>query len=120
MPGALEAKRLNPEKHVIALCGDGGFMMSIQALATGVRTKTPFIVVLWEDDHYGLIKWKQKMHFEEDSHTDLHNENLALLAQGFGCHAVKLTASDQLIPALNEAFGVTDRPSVIVVPECSS
>ena len=63
IPGAVEAKRLCPEKNVVAVCGDGGFMMSIQALATGVELNLPFVVVVWEDGAYGLIKWKQEMSY---------------------------------------------------------
>lgn len=116
MPGALEAKRLHPERHVVALCGDGGFMMSIQALATGVRLKVPFVVVLWEDDNYGLIKWKQQMHFNEFSHVNLHNPDLAKLAEAFGCHGVKINSTEEFAPALDKALGATDLPTVIVVP----
>lgn len=116
MPGALEAKRLHPERKVVAVCGDGGFMMSIQALATGVRLNIPFVVVLWEDDNYGLIKWKQQMHFDQFSHVNLNNPDLANLSSAFGCHGIKVESTDQFADALTEAFSVTDKPSVIVVP----
>lgn len=116
MPGACEAQRLHPELNAVALCGDGGFMMSIQALVTGVQFKIPFVVVLWEDDHYGLIKWKQEMHFNEHSHVDLCNPDLQKLAESFGCHSRRVESADDFIPCLEEAIAVTDRPSVIVVP----
>lgn len=116
MPGALEAQRLNPDRNAVALCGDGGFMMSIQALPTGVQFKIPFVVVLWEDDHYGLIKWKQEMHFHEHSHVDLVNPDLQKLAEAFGCHSTRVESAEDFIPQLKAALAVTDRPSVIVVP----
>ena len=116
MPGALEAKRLKPELNVVALCGDGGFMMSIQALATGVAEKIGFTVLLWDDDNYGLIKWKQQMHFGRYSHVDLKNQDLAEIAKSFGAHGVKLKNSEDLIPELKKSFEIKDRPSVIVIP----
>ena len=116
MPGALEAKRLHPEKHVVALCGDGGFMMSIQALITGVQYHVPFVVIVWEDDHYGLIKWKQEMTYHVHSHVDLFNPDLAQLASAFGCHSARIKRSEDLVPTLKKAVSVTDKPFVIIVP----
>jgi acetolactate synthase-1/2/3 large subunit len=116
MPGALEAKRLYPEKNVVALCGDGGFMMSIQALVTGVQCKIPFVVVLWEDDYFGLIKWKQEMAFNKHSHVNLCNPDLVNLARAYNCHADKVDKSENFRLILESALKRTDKPSVIVVP----
>ena len=116
MPGALEAKRLHPEKQVVAVCGDGGFMMSIQALVTGVQLKVPFVTVLWEDDHYGLIKWKQEMHYNTCSHVDLQNPDLQKLAEAYGCHSVRIENTEDFTTALQKALRIQDRPSVLVVP----
>ncbi|MGF1740298.1 thiamine pyrophosphate-dependent enzyme [Vibrio profundum] len=117
MPGALEAKRLHPEKNVVAVCGDGGFMISIQTLTTGVNLQIPFVTLVWEDHNYGLIKWKQEMNFNEYSpHVGLQNPDLANVAESFGCHSIRLESTDQLIPSLREAFSVTTKPTVIVIP----
>ncbi len=115
-PGALEAKRLCPEKHVVAVCGDGGFMMSIQALITGVQLGVPFVVVLWEDDYYGLIKWKQEMAYEKFSHVHLDNPDLCALAQAYGCHSTRIKNTQDFSAELEQALTRTDRPSVLVVP----
>ncbi len=115
MPGAMEAKRLHPEKNVVAVCGDGGFVMSLQALFTAQAQHIPCVVVVWEDHQYGLIKWKQEMHFKTHSHTELQNCDLAALAQTMGCNGVRIHASEELKPALMAAFK-EKRPSVIVVP----
>ncbi len=115
MPGALEAKRLYPKKKVVAVCGDGGFVMSIQALFTAQEHHIPIVVVVWEDHQYGLIKWKQEMHFHTHSHTELHNKNLEGIAAAMGCHAVRIHASQEFKPTLQQAFK-ENRPSVIVVP----
>ncbi len=116
MPGAMEAKRLNPDKKVVAVCGDGGFVMSIQALVTGVTYHIPFVVVVWEDHEYGLIKWKQEMEYHQHSHTALHNTNLSVLAAAFGCHAKQITSTREFKPTLAWAFSNKDKPTVIVVP----
>ncbi|MFN3234046.1 MAG: acetolactate synthase large subunit [Gammaproteobacteria bacterium] len=116
MPGAFVAKRLHPEKNVVALCGDGGFIMSIQALPTAVRYKVPFVVVVWEDDHYGLIKWKQEMTYKKHSHVDLENNDLVQLSQAFGCHATRIAKAQDFLPALENAFKEKTVPTVIVVP----
>lgn len=116
LPGALEAKRLYPERKVVAVCGDGGFMMGIQALVTAVELKVPFVAVLWQDDHYGLIKWKQEIEFNKTSHVTLHNSNLAILAEAYGCHGKHIGSAEEFAPALDEALARTDRPTVLVVP----
>ena len=116
VPGAVAAKRLHPEKRVVALCGDGGFMMGIQAVPTAVRYKVPITILLWEDDFYGLIKWKQEAAYNEFSHVDLHNPDLAELAKAFGCNAVRIESVGQLKPALEKSFKEKEKPTVIVVP----
>ena len=116
IPGAFAAKQLHPVKNVVALCGDGGFMMSIQAIPTAVRYGVAFTVLLWEDDFYGLIKWKQESHYDKFSNVALHNPDLVALSQAFGCHAIRITAADQMQDALKQAFTNKDKPTVIVVP----
>lgn len=116
MPGALEAKRLYPKKNVVAVCGDGGFMMSIQTLFTAVTQKIPFVVIVWEDREYGLIKWKQQIQYKQHSHTELNNPSLAEVAKSIGCHAKQITASEEFKPALQWALKQKDKPVVIVVP----
>ena len=116
MPGAMEAKRLYPDKNVVAVCGDGGFVMSIQSLFTGIAQQIPYVVIVWEDHEYGLIKWKQEMHFEQHSHTELPYTNLALLAESIGCHAKRIEASDAFKPALQWALSHQDKPTILVVP----
>ena len=64
IPGAFAAKLLNPDKKVLAVCGDDGFMMNSQELETAVREKVPFVTLIWEDSSYGLIKWKEQEQFE--------------------------------------------------------
>ncbi|PIQ42428.1 MAG: acetolactate synthase large subunit [Gammaproteobacteria bacterium CG11_big_fil_rev_8_21_14_0_20_46_22] len=116
MPGALLAKQLRSKQNVVALCGDGGFMMSIQALATAVRFKVPMVVLVWEDHHYGLIQWKQEAAYHQESHVALDNPDLKALSESFGAHAERVEKPEDLKQVLQEAFARHDKPSVIVVP----
>lgn len=116
MPGALEAKRLYPDKNVVAVCGDGGFVMSIQTLFTGVTQKIPFVVIVWDDKAYGLIKWKQQMHYQQSSHTELDTANLTEIAKSIGCHAKEISKSEDFKSTLEWAIKQKDKPTVIVVP----
>jgi len=116
MPGALEAKRLYPEKHVVAVCGDGGFMMGIQALPTGAELGIPFVVVVWQDDYYGLIKWKQELSCGHYSHVALDNPDLAELARAYGCHGYHVQTQEEFCSTVAKALQNDDKPTVIVVP----
>jgi len=116
LPGALSAKRLFPEKKVVGLCGDGGFLMNVQELATAVQYNIPATVLVWEDGGYGLIKWKQMNRFGKYSHTDFKNPDLSRMAESFGCNAIRVEAARDLIPALQAGFAEKQRPTVIVVP----
>lgn len=116
LPAALQAKWLNPDKQIAVVIGDGGFVMSMQALVTAVRYQTPFIVLLWEDHHYGLIKWKQEIDFKKSAFTHLDNPDLILLSRAIGCNAERITAAEQLKPAIQQALQCQDKPSVIIIP----
>jgi len=116
VPGAFAAKRLHPEKNVVALCGDGGFMMGIQALPTAVEHKVPITILIWDDNCYGLIKWKQEAAYHEFSHVALDNPDLVTLAKAFGCIGVGIESADQLKPALEKSFQEKEKPTVIVIP----
>lgn len=116
LPGAIAAKLARPDRNVLALQGDGGFLMNVQELATAAEHGIGAVNLVWEDSGYGLIKWKQTVEFGRSSHCDFKNPDLVGLAKSFGCHATRVTAAEQLRPALREAFAVSDRPSVIVAP----
>jgi len=116
LPGAISAKLVHPERQIVGLCGDGGFMMNIQELATAVQYKIPTTVLVWEDGGYGLIRWKQQAAYGKTSHTEFRNPDLVELARSFGAHATRVEAPQNLRPVLRAAFAVDDRPSVVVVP----
>ncbi len=116
LPGAIAAKRLHPEKHIVGLCGDGGFLMNVQELATAVQYKIPAVFLVWEDNEYGLITWKQEAQFGAHSHTAFLNPDLVKLAESFGCRAARVEAAQDFVPILQAALADASRPSVVVVP----
>ena len=107
---------VHPERRAVGLCGDGGFMMNVQELATAVQYRVPSITLVWEDGTYGLIGWKQEAAFGRTSHVALENPDLAELAAAFGAFSRRVTRAEELSGALEDAAGETERPSVIVVP----
>lgn len=116
MPAAIISKWIHPEKNVVALCGDGGFIMSIPALVTAVQYHTPIVVCVWEDEYYGLIKWKQEMTYNDFSHVELYNPDLVEVAKSFGCNAVRINNTSEIIPTFEKAFKEQDKPTVIIIP----
>jgi len=116
LPGSIAAKLVHPDRRVLALQGDGGFMMNLQELGTAVEHGVAAVQLIWEDSGFGLIAWKQSVNLGRTSHTEFRNPDLVALAEAFGAHAERVTEPDGLRPALRRAFEVSDRPSVIVVP----
>ena len=76
MPGAIAAKLVYPERKVVAVTGDAGFMMNSQEIETALRMKTPIVVLIWNDSEYGLIAWHQMRHFGRASHIDFKQPGL--------------------------------------------
>ncbi len=115
LPGAIAAHLVHPDKRVLAICGDAGFLMNVQEMETARRLNSNIVVMVWEDHAYGLIAWKQETHFGR--HTDLSfgNPDWMELASAFGWHGQRVERSAQLQDALNEAFD-TEGPSLVVLP----
>ena len=116
MPGSLGAKIALPDRKILSISGDAGFGMNVQELETAVRRKLNIVAMVWVDGEYGLIKWKQQDHFD-GKHSDLKfgNPNFAKLAEAYGMWGREITAADQLVPALEEAFQ-QEGPALIAVP----
>lgn len=112
LPGAIGAKLLYPERRVLAACGDGGFMMNCQEMETATRAGAPVVCLIFNDSTYGLIKWKQEIHFGRSSHVDFGNPDFVLLARSFDWEGVRIEAADELAPAMNTAFA-SGRPTLI-------
>jgi acetolactate synthase I/II/III large subunit len=115
LPGAIAAKLLHPERRVVAVVGDGGFLMNVQELETAVRLGLGLVVVIFRDDAYGVIRWKQWSRYGRESGVAFGNPDLVALAEAFGCRGVRVDAADRLQPALEAAFAGPG-PCLIDVP----
>ncbi len=112
VPGALAAGLVAPDRHVVAVAGDGGFLMNVQELETMVRAGVWATVVVWRDEAYGLIDWKQRAEFGRTFGVDFGNPDLVALAGAFGVRGFRPSSAAQLGPALREAL---DHPGVSLV-----
>jgi acetolactate synthase-1/2/3 large subunit len=115
VPAAVAAKLVHPERNVVTVNGDGGFLMNCQELETAARLRTPFVNVIWENRQYGSIVWKQDKKFGEHFGTDFTNPDFVRLAESFGLPAWRCESADDLGERLRQAVGL-DQPSVIVLP----
>jgi acetolactate synthase-1/2/3 large subunit len=104
VPGAIAAKLAHPEKPVIAVTGDGGFLMNGVELATAKRLGLALVILIFNDSKYGLIEWKQMSKFNRTHAIEFMNPDFIQFAQSFGIQARKIKHSDELLPALQEAL----------------
>jgi len=104
VPGAVAAKLLFPTRRVIAVTGDGGFLMNSQELETAVRLGLPLVILVWRDNGYGVIRWKQMVQFGRTSSVDFGNPDLVAYAKSFGARGYRLTEPSELQPILIEAL----------------
>ncbi|HZB98265.1 MAG TPA: acetolactate synthase large subunit, partial [Candidatus Sulfotelmatobacter sp.] len=115
VPAAIAAKLVHPDRRVIAISGDGGFLMNCQELETAVRLGTPFVNVVWEDGAFGSVAWKQERRFGTHFGTRFGNPDFVKLAESFGIPAWRIYSADELEPRLRRALSL-NVPSLIVVP----
>lgn len=114
VPGAIGAKLVYPEKKILAICGDGGFMMNCQEFETALRAGTPFVTLIFNDGGYGLIKWKQTDQYGKSCYTDFTNPDFVKFAESMGAVGYRITRAEELIPTLEQAFAQT----VPVIIDC--
>ncbi|MEK7848591.1 MAG: acetolactate synthase large subunit [Chloroflexota bacterium] len=115
VPGAIAAKLAFPHRQVVAVVGDGGFMMTAQELETARRLRLSFVVLVWADGGYGLISWKEMRRYGHTFGTTFTNPDFALLARSLGLPGFRIEAASQLLPTLRQAMGM-DLPVVVEVP----
>lgn len=114
VPGALAAKLVNPDKKVLAITGDGGFMMNCQEYETALRIGTPFVTLIFNDSSYGLIKWKEQDRYGEDFFVDFTNPDFVKFAESMHAIGYRITKAEELFPTLEKAFQQT----VPVIIDC--
>lgn len=104
IPGAVAAKLVHPDRKVLAVTGDGGFMMNSQELETALRIGTPFVTLIFNDSNYGLIKWKQEEKFGNSEFINFNNPDFKALAESMGLKGYTIHKSEELLPTLEDAF----------------
>ena len=118
LPGGVAASLLakrQPGRRVLALSGDAGFLMNVQELQTAVEHDLPFVNLVFRDDAYGLIAWKQILKYGRESHVRFRNPDFVKLAESFGCKGYRVQTADDLGPILKDALA-SRVPSVIDCP----
>src|SRR5918992_6123988 len=115
LPGAIAVKLAYPERKVLAVAGDGGFLMMGSELATAVREHVSLVVLIWEDQSYGLIKWKMDLELGHHSSVDFHTPNFVKYAESFRAKGYRINRADELLPTLKSALE-DDAISVITCP----
>ena len=115
VPGAVAAKLAYPKRNVVVVTGDGGFMMNMQELETAARLKLPIVTLIWTDESYGVIEWKQSQRYGHTFGTRFTNPDFRQLAASLGIAGYKVESADALLPTLREALALSI-PSLIEVP----
>ena len=115
LPGALGAKLARPECKVLAVMGDGSFLMNSQELETAMREKIHFVVLVWVDEHYGLIKWKQELELDHPAFVKFTNPDFVKHAESYGVKGYQIEAADELLPTLRQALQ-DDTVSIVACP----
>lgn len=100
LPSAMAARLVYPDRRIIAVCGDGGFMMNSQELETAVRLGLDLVVVILRDDAYGMIKWKQASLKYPDYGLNYGNPDFVKYAESYGAHGHRIGAADEFAPVL--------------------
>ena len=114
VPGALAAKLVNPQKRVLAITGDGGFLMNCQEFETALRMGTPFVTLVFNGSSYGLIKWKEEDRYGEHFFVDFTNPDFVKFAESMHAKGYRINSAEELLPTLEEAF----RQQVPVIIDC--
>ena len=115
LPGAIAARLVHSDRRVVALCGDGGFLMNSQELETARRLGTAFVTIIWRDDGYGLIDWKQRNEFGRPYGVEFGNPDFVAYAGSFGLPAYRVERPDDLYPTICRALEL-EAPSLIEIP----
>jgi acetolactate synthase I/II/III large subunit len=115
LPGALGVKLARPESKVLAVVGDGAFLMNSQEIETAVRERIPLVVLIWEDGGYGLIEWKMDLELGEHHYVKFSNPDIVAYAESFGAKGYQVKSADELLPTLKAALD-GDGVSLICCP----
>jgi acetolactate synthase-1/2/3 large subunit len=115
VPGAIAAKLVHPERRVVAVSGDGGFLMNSQELETAKRLGTAFVTVVLEDGQYGVIALNQRRRFKQTFGVDFGNPDFVQYAASFGLPGFRVERAEDLLPTLRRALDL-NVPSLVAAP----
>jgi acetolactate synthase-1/2/3 large subunit len=115
LPGAIAAQLVKPKQKVVAMCGDGGFLMNVQELETAVRLNLPIIVIIWCDSDFGMISLKQSMEFGRTAFTKFTNPDFVKLAESFGATGYKVKNTQEFRRTLEKAKDSVSIPVIIAI-----
>lgn len=115
VPGAIAAKLVHPDRKVLAITGDAGFMMNCQEFETAHRLGTNFVTLIFNDRSYGLIKWKQDMQYGHHEYVDFTNPDFVKFAESMGAIGYRIEKAEDLLPTLIKSFK-QDKPVIIDCP----
>ena len=115
IPGGVAAKLVHPERKVVTVTGDGGFMMNVQELETARRIGTAFVTIIFNDGGYGLIEWKQASQYHESSYIKFNNPDFVKLAESMDLKGYRIQSAEDFVLVLKEALSQTV-PTVIDCP----
>jgi len=107
LPSAMAARLVYPEKKVLAICGDGGFMMNSQEMETAVRMKMNLVILILRDDAYGMIKWKQANMEFPNYGLDYGNPDFVKYAEAYGANGHRVERTEDLVPMLEQCLNST-------------
>jgi acetolactate synthase-1/2/3 large subunit len=114
LPAAISAALVHPGRRVLAVCGDGGFMMNSQEMETATRLGLNLVVLILQDDAYGMIRWKQQVDGFVDFGLDFGNPDFVAYAKAYGAGGRRVTEADGLAPAIEAAFAAGGVQLVVV------
>ncbi|MGH3968697.1 MAG: acetolactate synthase large subunit, partial [Mycobacterium sp.] len=104
LPGALGVKLARPEAKVLAVVGDGAFLMNSQEIETAVRERIALVVLIWEDGGYGLIEWKMDLELGDHYYVRFDNPDVVSYAESFGAKGYRISSAHELLPTLKAAL----------------
>lgn len=108
LPGAVAAKLVHPERKIVSICGDGGFLMNSQELETAHRLGLAFVVLIFNDSKLGMIEWKQLNHYGKAFATEFTNPDFVKYAESFGCVGMRVERTEDLLPTLKKALAINN------------
>ena len=116
VPGAIAAKLAYPDRKVVAVTGDAGFMMNSQEIETALRMNTPFVILIWNDSEYGLITWHQLRHFGRPSNIAFKNPDFVKYAESFGAKGYRVESAGRSRPRRSKKALADDTVVIIDCP----